>query len=106
LRKAVVDITPPQNKFRLKATVRSANARAVKSVLESLVGKGSVSESGDDLLVEAEMDGPSARDLNRTLLSALRRVEKKTSLRAEWTGSDKVTARFFDYALKKTILAG
>jgi hypothetical protein len=30
-------------------------------------------------------------------------VEKKTTLRAEWTSSDNATARFFDYVLKKTI---
>jgi hypothetical protein len=40
--------------------------------------------------------------LNRTFLSALRRVDKKTTLRAEWTHGDN-TERFFDYVLKKTI---
>jgi len=52
--------------------------------------------------VEAQMEGASARDLNRTLLSALRKVEKRTTLRAEWTCGD-TTQRFFDYVLKKTI---
>jgi hypothetical protein len=49
------------------------------------------------------MEGASARQLNRALLSALRKVEKKTTLRAEWTSSDNTTERFFDYVLKKTI---
>jgi hypothetical protein len=31
------------------------------------------------------MEGIDARDVNRRLLSALRRVEKPTRLRAEWT---------------------
>jgi hypothetical protein len=47
------------------------------------------------------MEGASARESNRTLLSALRKVEKRTVLRAEWTSGDN-TERFFDYALKKT----
>jgi len=41
--------------------------------------------------------------LNRTFLSALRKVAKKTTLRAEWTSNDGTSERFFDYALKKTI---
>jgi hypothetical protein len=36
------------------------------------------------------------------LLSALRKVEKRTTLRAEWTCGD-TTERYFDYVLKKTI---
>ena len=43
-----------------------------------------------------------AKELNRTLLSALRKVNKRTTLRAEWT-SGGTTQRFFDYVLKKTI---
>ncbi len=48
------------------------------------------------------MDGSSAKDLNRRILSALRRVEKRTRLRAEWTGDDGRVDRFFDYVLKST----
>jgi len=32
----------------------------------------------------------------------LRKVEKETTLRAEWISEDGTTERFFDYALKKT----
>jgi hypothetical protein len=46
----------------------------------------------DGFHVEATMTGNSARDLNRQLLSTLRR----TRLRAEWTAAG-VTHRFFDY---------
>ena len=38
---------------------------------------------------------------NRQLLSELRRAEKKTRLRAEWT-SGGVTEKFFDYVPKGT----
>ena len=45
----------------------------------------------------------SARELNRTFLSALRKAEKQTTLRAEWTSDDGTSESFFDYVLKKTI---
>ena len=64
---------------------------------------GSVTKADDDFVVEAEMEGASARELNRTFLSALRKVEKRTTLRAEWTSGDGTSERFFDYALKTTI---
>jgi hypothetical protein len=31
------------------------------------------------------------------------KVEKRTTLRAEWTSDDSTSERFFDYALKKTV---
>ena len=80
----------------------SANPAAVKAILEDLLPHGSVSEAHDDLLVQAELEGTSAKDLNRSILSALRRVEKKTRLRAQWTTTDGTTQSFFDYVLKKT----
>lgn len=47
------------------------------------------------------MTGVSAQDCNRSLLSALRRVERRTRLRAEWTAGN-VIERFFDYVPKGT----
>jgi len=82
----------PIKHFKLVARVSSSNPKAVKPVLEQSVKKGLVKE----------VDGESAKELNRSLLSALRRAEKKTRLRAEWTSSDGTTQRFFDYVLKKT----
>ena len=51
--------------------------------------------------MQAEKSGESAKELNRQLLSELRRAEKKTRLRAEWT-SGSVTEKFFDYVPKGT----
>jgi hypothetical protein len=65
------------------------------------IGKGSVREEADEFLVEAETEGASVKELNRTLLAALRKVEKRTTLRAEWSSGD-ATERYFDYVLKKT----
>ncbi|MGA2631891.1 MAG: hypothetical protein ABSG54_16975 [Terriglobia bacterium] len=92
----------PMN-FKLKARVNRSSARTIRQALDQLAAKGSVSKAGDEFLVEAEMEGASARELNRRLLSALRKVEKRTTLRAEWTSDGDTTERFFDYVLKKTI---
>ena len=92
--------------FRVTARVSSDRPKAVKPVLEKAVGKASVKEADGELVVEAEMKGESAKDLNRSLLSALRRAEKKTRLRAEWTSDDGTTERYFDYVLKKTVKKG
>ncbi len=86
--------------FILKATVNSDSPSAVKPVIEQFIGTtGIVSETDSGFAVKAVLEGRSARELNRMLLSEMRRVEKKTRLRAEWT-SDKITESFFDYVPK------
>jgi hypothetical protein len=88
-------------RFSLRASVSTDDPAAIRPVLLRLVTPGSVvsgTQKGE-LLVRAEMEGSSARALNRTLLSQLRRVEKRTRLRSEWT-SEGITERFFDYVPK------
>src|ERR1035437_4033534 len=53
------------------------------------------------LHVDCWMEGTDSRELNRELLSSLRRVERRTRLRSEWTVNG-VTDRFFDYVPKGT----
>lgn len=90
-------------KFVLKGQVNRSDVRTIRHALEQLAAQGSVRKAADEeFMVEAEMEGPNAKELNRTLLSALRKVQKRTTLRAEWTSSDGTTERFFDYVLKKT----
>jgi len=86
--------------FELIADVSSADPAALEPVLRDQVG-GRIARTADGLHVTATISGDSARDLNRALLSALRRVEKRTRLRASWTAGG-VTERFFDYAAKGT----
>jgi hypothetical protein len=69
-------------------------------LLEQLVG-GIVTETPDGFHVDVWMEGEDVREVNRQLLSALRRVERRTRLRAEWTANG-VTHRFFDYVTKGT----
>ena len=87
----------------LSARVSTNSPDAVGKTLKTLITKGSVRRGTGtgEFLVEAEMEGTTAKDLNRSLLSALRRAEKKTRLRAEWTSGD-TTERFFDYVPKGT----
>lgn len=87
--------------YRLTARIGSDNPSAIRPVLEGIVGKDSVRAEGSDLLVEATMKGSEVKELNRALLSALRKAEKKTRLRAEWSSFDGTTYRYFDYVLKK-----
>ena len=80
-----------QLKFRVSAHVSSDNPSAIKPVLEQIIAeKGTVKQTAQGFDVEAELEGESARDLNRMILSALRRAEKRTRLRAEWTSGDTV----------------
>ena len=87
-------------RFRLTARVSSSSPQAIKPVLEKFITNGSVKKEGDEFVIEAEMQGSNAKELNRSLLSELRKEEKKTRLRAEWTSTDGTTLRFFDYVLK------
>ena len=86
----------PGLQFQLEAEVRTANRRDVLAALQNLLPNVGIEETETGLKLAGRVEGESARDLNRSLLSALRRVERRTTLRAEWT-SDKTVERFFDY---------
>jgi hypothetical protein len=90
-------------RYTLTARVSTDNPSAVKPLLARLITDGSVTagEAEGEFRVLAEMEGTSARDMNRYLLSELRRAEKRTRLRAEWTCGG-ITERFFDYVPKGT----
>jgi hypothetical protein len=91
-----------QRKLRLWAHVSSDNPSAIKPVLERIIAnKGTIRQTDQGFEVEAELEGENARALNRMILSELRRVEKRTRIRAEWTSGDTIE-RFFDYVSKGT----
>ncbi len=92
-------------RFKLSARVSSDNPQAIKLVIERIIGnEGTIKSMSGGFEIIAELDGESARDLNRMLLSELRKVEKKTRVRAEWTLGN-TTERFFDYVPKATLKA-
>ena len=90
-------------RFALHARISSDNPVAVGPVLTRMIPDATVarSENGQEFVVDGVLEGASARELNRSLLSELRRVEKRTRLRSEWTSQGAVE-RFFDYVPKGT----
>lgn len=88
-----------KKKFVLTATIKSSNPMVIEPVLKSLVGVDALRKTDGGFLVRTTMEGDSAKDSNRVLLSELRREEKKTTLHAKWTHG-RTTERFFDYVLK------
>jgi len=89
-------------RFRLKAKVSSDNINAIRPVLKAHLPKTHIKTDGRDLLIEADLEGSDVKELNRILLSALRKAEKRTRLRSEWTSEGGITYYFFDYVLKRT----
>jgi hypothetical protein len=91
-----------QRMFRLSARVSSDDLSAIKPILERVIGgKGTIKSTGEGFEVEAELKGESARALNRMLLSELRKAERRTRIRAEWTSGNTIE-KFFDYVPKGT----
>lgn len=92
----------PDRRYRLSARVSSDRPQAVKPVLEELFSAAAVAREGDEWVVRASVPGADPKDLNRRLLSRLRKIEKRTRLRAQWTAQDGTVYSFFDYVLKRT----
>jgi hypothetical protein len=92
-----------KQRFTLHAKVATDSPGPIRHALWGLLGQEAVEQGGKpgEFMVTKSMVGESAKDLNRQLLSALRRVEKKTRLRAEWKAKDGTVSRFFDYVLKE-----
>lgn len=87
-------------KFSLSAKVSSDEPSRIKPVLQKIIGlKGTIAQTDDGFEIHVELEGESAKDLNRNLLSELRRVVKKTRLRSEWSHGGSVE-KFFDYVSK------
>lgn len=77
-RSPMVATTVPNTSFHLIAEVSSDSPDAIGPVLEQLVG-GTVTETPEGFHVDSWMEGADSRGLNRELLSALRRVERRTT---------------------------
>ena len=86
-------------KFKVVADISTIDPKRIEPVLTELVGVNAVLRTDNGFRIRTTMEGESGMELNRFLLSALRRVENKTTLRAEWT-CDGTTERFFEYVSK------
>jgi hypothetical protein len=94
-------------RFQLAASVSTDSPSVIHPVLVELIGaSGSVKETRTgEFDIRAELEGSSAKELNRWLVSALRKAEKRTRLRAEWTAGGTME-RYFDYVLKGRVSPG
>ena len=81
--------------FKLKARVNGCNDRAIRQALKQVGADCEVKKVGGEFVVYAEIEGTSADELNKTLLSALKSVRKRTKLGAEWTSDDGITQTHF-----------
>jgi hypothetical protein len=88
-------------KFVLRASVKSENMVAIRHLLKDLVPGVIIKIADEEFVLYAELEGESSRDLNRVILSGLRKVVKKTRIKSEWT-CDGVVEQYFDYGLRKT----
>ncbi len=86
-------------RFDLDADIRLTSLQEVLPALQDLFPEAAIETTETGLRVRVQLEGESARDLNRAVLSALRRVERRTTLRAEWTSGTTVEC-FFDYVPK------
>ena len=66
------------HRFSLTARVSTENPTAIKRALKEFMPEGSITATEEGFVVRAKLTGTSARELNRNLLSALRRIERKT----------------------------
>jgi hypothetical protein len=87
--------------FTLVARIRTTDPAAIGAVLPTLIPQGVVTPTAEGFRVEAALEGTSARDLNRMLLSALRRIDRQATMHAAWT-SEGTTEHFFDYTARGT----
>lgn len=87
-----------EQRFELSADVSSDDPQAIEPVLRAMAGLR-ITPLADGFHIEGSMTGLSARDLNRALLSALRKVERRTRIRSRWIHGE-ATFRFFDYVPK------
>ena len=90
----------PQKKFTEVADIGTLDPKRIEPVLAELAGVNAILKTDHGFRIRTTtMEGESAREFNRSLLSASQRVSKRTTLRAEWT-HDGTTERFFDYVPK------
>jgi len=50
--------------FKLRARVSRSDARTIQQALDRLAAKGPVKEAAEGFVIEAELEGASAKELN------------------------------------------
>ncbi len=90
-----------ERQFALVARIRTTDRVGIQVVLAKLLPHGIITPTDEGFRVEAVLEGTSTRDLNRMLLSALRRIDRRATLHAAWT-TEGISERFFDYTARGT----
>lgn len=87
--------------YTVRARVSTEQPEAIRPVLRRMFPTGAITLTGNpkEIVLRGDIDGESAGELNRSLLSELRHVERRTRLRAEWSREGR-TEKFFDYVAK------
>ncbi len=89
----------PMESFKLVADISTSDPKKLESVLSDLIGVDGILRVPNGFKIMKTFEGQSARELNRGLLSNLRRVVMETTMRSEWTHG-KLSEQFFDYVPK------
>ncbi len=72
-------------KHVLVAEITADEPKRVEPLLTEIVSVNAILRTDTGFKIRTTLEDESARELNRLLLSALRRIFKGTTLKAEWT---------------------
>jgi hypothetical protein len=69
--------------FEVVADITSAQPVPIRAALTNLI-EGTVTATSNGFHVEGTLAGEDPQDVNRQLFTTLRRIEPRTTLRAQW----------------------
>ncbi len=82
--------------YAFVADIGTKEPERLEPILVNFLGVDGILRTDYGFRVRSTVEGPNARELNRKLLSLLRRAEQNATLEAEWTYNG-TTERFVDY---------
>jgi hypothetical protein len=89
--------------LEISADVSSAQPVPIRAALVNMVD-GTVTATANGFRVEGSVEGDDPESANRQLFTTLRRIEPRTTLRAQWT-CDGMVHRFVDLTAQRTFAA-
>jgi len=89
--------------LELSADVSSAQPVPVRAALVNMV-EGTVTATSNGFRVEGTVEGEDPETANRQLFTTLRRIEPRTTWRAQWKAEGTIH-RFVDSTLQRTFAA-
>lgn len=91
-----------EESLNVEAKISSDSTDLIEPLLQKVAPDCTITRIGSDLHLKGTIKGNDPKEENRSILSRLRKVEKKTRIRAKYRTGDGTTYSFFDYVLKKT----